>query len=125
MLDEIESAFDWSPDRGVETGRAGSRRASLGFRCVNSTRLVVLQPAPGTTDGDALLRWGAGAWSLTLGVDDLDATVDDLRRHAVSFFEPVSDFDRPSRVVRVDHAVVPGAVFDLVDARETTAGVTC
>ncbi|HXY93379.1 MAG TPA: VOC family protein [Acidimicrobiia bacterium] len=117
-LDEIAGAFDWTPEQPVETGRYGSRRATLGFRCVNSTQLRLVQPAGATADGEALRRYGPGPWSLTLAVDDLDATIDDLRRRGVPVREVTPDFDMPSRVIRVDERAIPGAVFDVVDARE-------
>ena len=100
----MERLLGWRPERPIERGRDGARRAFLGFRLANSPRLQLLQPADGSEEAEARARWGEGPWSMTIGVHDLDTKVEDLERRGTPYEWVDPAFSSPTRIVRVDRA---------------------
>jgi hypothetical protein len=104
-LRAIERNLGWRPRVGPETDdRIGCARAIFGFAHPRSAELELLEPvAPGEVR-ESLNTWGPGSWSIRIGVNDVAAKADDLRRRGTTF----TSVDRA--VLRVDTGAlgVPG-----------------
>jgi hypothetical protein len=83
-LAALQQNFGWLPARGPHIDdHAGARRALLRFAHPRSAELELLEPVgPGEIE-DSLRAWGRGAWSITIGVNDLEAKAADLVRRGM------------------------------------------
>lgn len=111
-LSALATNFDWRPKSGPEVDPAsGCRRAVFGFRAPRSAELELLEPvAPGAV-AESLRTWGPGSWAIRIGVNDIEAKANDLRRRKV-LYEDVRG-SGATDVLRVDTGTfgVPG-IFD-------------
>lgn len=100
-LAAIERNLGWRPRLGPVIDRGiGCRRAVFGFAHARSAELELLEPvAPGEV-GDSSETWGPGSWTIRIGVNDLAAKADDLRRRGTTFESHEADVD--GTVLRVD-----------------------
>lgn len=100
-LAAIERNLDWRPRLGPETDdETGCRRAVFGFAHPRSAELELLEPVTSGEVQESLDTWGPGAWTIRIGVNDLPAKADDLRRRGTTFGSRASD--RDGVVLRVD-----------------------
>jgi hypothetical protein len=97
-----------SPDIDAERG---CRRAILRFAHPRSAELELLEPSAAGEIKDLFDAWGPGSWAIRIGVNDVAAKADDLRRRGTPF-EPCSSGDGRA-ALRVDTGAfgVPG-VFE-------------
>jgi hypothetical protein len=108
-LEALERNFDWRPRIGPELDvSTGCRRAVFGFAHPRSAQLELLQPVKPGEVADSFETWGPGSWAIRIGVNDLSAKADDLRRRGTTFeasSEPGGD-----TMLRVDTTIlgVPG-----------------
>jgi hypothetical protein len=108
-LAALERNFDWRPCLGPEFDTVtGCRRAVLSFVHPRSAVVELLQPVASGEVADSLEAWGPGSWAIRIGVNDLEAKADDLRRRATGFDYRTGSEGDP--IVRVDSASlgVPG-----------------
>jgi hypothetical protein len=115
----VNHLLGWQPTKPPEKAEGDAIRAVLAFRLPTSTRLELLQPGSGTEEREALDRWGEGAWSMTIAVQDLEAKVADLERRRTPHRWVSTGFDTPRQVVRVDRTATPGCLFDLAELSDT------
>jgi hypothetical protein len=111
-LDELAAAFSWEPEVGPQNGENGWRRAVLGFRVAQSSRLEMLVPGPDSDEAGFLDRYGSGVWAVRVAVNDLGAKAEDLRARDTPFTEVRTGFERPETVLRVDTIATPGCLFE-------------
>jgi hypothetical protein len=78
----------------------GCRRAVFRFTHPRSAELEVLQPVSAGEAKDSLDTWGPGSWAIRIGVNDVAAKADDLRRRGTAFEERCTSVD--AAVLRVD-----------------------
>lgn len=89
-LDFTVSALDRSlglvpavgPDLEPEVG---ARRAVYRFAHRRSAELEVLEPVSAGEAKDSLDTWGPGSWAIRIGVNDVEAKAEDLRRRGTAF----------------------------------------
>jgi hypothetical protein len=85
-LSALDRNLDWQPRIGTEVDAAsGCRRAVFGFAHPRSAELEVLEPIAAGEVRDSLDAWGPGAWTIRIGVNDVAAKAEDLRRRGTRF----------------------------------------
>jgi hypothetical protein len=86
----------------------GARRAVFRFAHPRSAELELLEPvAPGDAK-DSIDAWGPGAWAIRIGVNDLEAQCDDLRRRGTRFERRSHPRDGATLLVDTGPLNVPG-----------------
>lgn len=86
VLQRLSSNLDWEPAGIEQLDKEGYRRARMPFNCVGSASLDLIQPTHWDTEaGHYLNNWGPGLYYIRIGVNNLEAKADDLRRRDVRF----------------------------------------
>src|SRR5262245_49413957 len=105
----LDENFGWRPDRGPELDhRLGARRAVLGFAHPRSAELELLEPVEPGDIKESLDTWGPGAWSIRIGVNDLEAKAADLERRGTGFQLRSDPHGAPTIFVDTGPLGVPG-----------------
>lgn len=100
-LAAIERNLGWRPRFGPTSDPgAGCHRAVLGFAHPRSAELELLEPVAAGEVRDSLEAWGPGSWTIQIGVNDLAAKAEDLRRRGTKF--DTRESERAGPVLRVD-----------------------
>ncbi len=82
----IDRNLGWRPGVGPETDQAtGCRRAVFDFVHPRSAELELLEPVAAGEVRESLDAWGAGSWTIRIGVNDLAAKAADLRHRGTAF----------------------------------------
>ncbi|MQY24332.1 hypothetical protein [Nocardia macrotermitis] len=105
-LSLLDHNLDWQPaaEPALDADR-GVLRAVFRFVHPYSAELELVQPVAAGEIRESLDTWGPGSWAIRIGVNDLAAKTDDLRRRGTEF-ETLGN----GAVVRVDTGArgVPG-----------------
>lgn len=116
----LEENLAWVPEhRGLDPA-TGCQRAVMSVNHPRSARVVLLQPVGPGEVSEAVARWGPGAWTITIGVNDLEAKAADLRSRGTAFSSTERADGAPS--VRVDTGPlgVPG-LFEFAEVVDPPA----
>jgi hypothetical protein len=101
-LSALDRNLDWQPRIGPETLAAiGCRRAIFGFSHPRSAELELLEPIAAGEVKDSLDAWGPGSWTIRIGVNNIEAKAEDLRRRGTAF-ETRTPPDDARPILRVD-----------------------
>lgn len=101
-LSALDRNLDWKPRIGPETLAAiGCRRAIFGFSHPRSAELELLEPIAAGEVKDSLDAWGPGSWTIRIGVNNIEAKAEDLRRRGTAF-ETRTPPDDARPILRVD-----------------------
>jgi hypothetical protein len=115
-LSALERNLGLEPRIGPEVDAAiGCRRAVFGFAHPRSAELELLEPIAAGEVKDSLDAWGPGSWTIRIGVNDVAAKAEDLRRRGTRF-ETRAQPGGGKPVLRVDTGAlgVPG-LFELAE----------
>jgi hypothetical protein len=100
------------PELDAETA---CRRAVFRFNHPRSAELEVLQPISAGEVKESLDTWGPGSWAIRIGVNDVTAKAEDLRRRGTSFELRSDPNDGPVLRVDTEAMQVPG-IFEFARA---------
>jgi hypothetical protein len=117
-LSALDQHLDWRPATPpAMDDRLGCRRALMGFRHPRSADVELLEPVSAGPLKDSYDDFGPGAWTIRIGVNDLSAKAEDLRRRGTPFV--VGDQPGSMRVLEVDTAAlgIPG-LFEFAETAE-------
>jgi hypothetical protein len=109
-LSALERNLGLQPRIGPEIDSAsGCQRAVFGFAHPRSAELELLEPVAADELKDSLDAWGPGSWTIRIGVNDVAAKAEDLRRRGTRF-EARTRPEGGKPVLRVDTGTldVPG-----------------
>jgi hypothetical protein len=108
-LAALERSFGWRPEQGPELDHhLGARRAVLRFAHARSAELELLEPVEPGDVKESLDTWGPGAWSIRIGVNDLEAKAADLERRGTGFQVRSHPHDAATLFVDTGPLGVPG-----------------
>lgn len=86
VLRRLSENLDWEPAEVVQLDGEGYRRARMPFNCVGSASLDLIQPTTWDCEaGHYLNNWGPGLYYIRIGVNNLEAKAEDLRKRGVEF----------------------------------------
>jgi hypothetical protein len=101
-LSALDRNLGWQPRVGPEIDAAiGCRRAVFGFAHPRSAELELLEPIAAGEVKDSFDAWGPGSWTIRIGVNDIEAKAEDLRRRGTAF-ETRTRPDGGKPLLRVD-----------------------
>ena len=115
-LAALDRNLGFQPRVGPEIDAAsGCRRAIFGFAHPRSAELELLEPSAAGEVKAALDSWGPGPWTIQIGVNDIEAKAEDLRRRG-TMFQTRTRPDGGKPILRVDTSPldVPG-VFEFAE----------
>jgi hypothetical protein len=114
-LSVLDRNLGWQPRVGPETDLTiGCRRAVFGFAHPRSAELELLEPIAAGEVKDALDAWGVGPWTIQIGVNDIEAKAEDLRRRRTRFETRVRQNGTPRLRVDTGPLDVPG-IFEFAE----------
>ncbi|ADP81414.1 hypothetical protein [Pseudofrankia inefficax] len=85
-LSALDRSLGWRPVLGPDRDPAtGCLRAVFAFAHPRSAELELLEPVVAGEVKDSLDSWGPGSWAIRIGVNDVPAKAEDLRRRGTAF----------------------------------------
>jgi hypothetical protein len=114
----LDQHLDWRPTRPpAMDARTGCLRAVMGLRHPRSADVELLEPVSPGPVKDSHDAFGPGAWAIRIGVNDLSAKANELRRRNTPFVEDAVAGSAPA--IRVDTAPLglPG-LFEFAETAE-------
>lgn len=86
VLRRLSRNLDWEPAAVEQLNGVGYKRARMPFKCVGSASLDLIQPTSWDCEaGHYLNNWGPGLYAIRIGVNNLEAKAEDLRKRDVKF----------------------------------------
>ena len=116
-LRSLEQNLAWIPEHRGFDPTTGCQRASMAVNHPRSARVVLLEPVESGEVSEAVARWGPGAWAIGIGVNDLEAKAEDLRRRGTEFASRERADGTPSLWVDTAPLGVSG-LFEFVEVVE-------
>jgi hypothetical protein len=101
----LDASLQWQPESVVD-GR-DARRAVMPFSMPRSAQIELVQPVGSGVAADAYDEIGPGAWSIRVGVIDVDAKAEDLKRRGTPIV-------RDGQIIRTQPAATLGVPFEFV-----------
>lgn len=114
VLARLSSNLDWEPREVEQLDAEGYRRARMGFNCVGSACLDLIQPTEWDCPaGHYLNNWGPGLYYIRIGVNDLAAKAQDLTERGVAFtWLDSSQAVGGKALIKVDPSQLRGQMFE-------------
>jgi hypothetical protein len=120
VLWRLSTNLDWEPASLDQLNSEGYRRARMGFNCVGSASLDLIQPTFWDSDaGHYLNNWGPGLYYIRIGVNDLRAKADDLSKRGVKYTWVESSEAVDGRaLLKVDPSQLRGQMFEFEELHD-------